>query len=211
MSREPRLLVDDWYSGEVPDNVALERDVYLDTSYSFASFLSRHRRAITLERACGAYDQASFVVGPEGKIHVGSFTCLNGVYLICHREIRIGRHCMFAWGSIVTDSWLGAQASVADRRHALQAAAIDPARWVPAVTAPEPVHIEDNVWVGFDSVILPGVRLGRGCVVGCKSVVDVDVPPYAVFVGYPGRIARFLNPDDSPGARQRALRELVQK
>jgi acetyltransferase-like isoleucine patch superfamily enzyme len=211
MTRDRLRLEGDWYPGDLPRNIVLEPDAHVDTSYSFAGFLSRQEQAITLERACGAYDQASFVVGPEGKVHVGSFTCLNGTYLICHREIRIGRHCLFAWGSIVTDSWLGPQAAVADRRQALQAAAADPHRWVPAVTAPQSVYVEDNVWVGFDSVILPGVRLGHGCIVGSKSVVDADVPAYAVFVGNPGRIVRFLDPDDTPQFRQQALRDYVRE
>ena len=59
-----------------------------------------------------------------------------------------------------------------------------------------PIVLEDNCWVGFDAVILPGVRLGRGCVVGCKTIVDKDVPPYAVITGSPAKIVRYLNPND---------------
>jgi acetyltransferase-like isoleucine patch superfamily enzyme len=67
------------------------------------------------------------------------------------------------------------------------------------------VVIEDNVWVGFDTVILPGVRLGRGCVIGCKTVIAADVPPYAVVAGSPPRVIRMLAPDDTEEARQEAL------
>jgi acetyltransferase-like isoleucine patch superfamily enzyme len=56
------------------------------------------------------------------------------------------------------------------------------------------VIIEDNAWVGFGAVILPGVTLGTGCVVGCKTIVAEDVPPYAIVAGDPPRIIRYLEP-----------------
>jgi acetyltransferase-like isoleucine patch superfamily enzyme len=201
----------DWYSGGVPANVILGEDAYLDSSYAFAMFLARRKRALTLGRACGAYDRATFVVGPNGRVRVGSFTCLNGVYLVCHQEITVGDHCLLAWGSVITDSPVPQPESVAERRSALRAAAEAPDRWLPAVSPPRPVTIEDNVWVGFDSVVLPGVHLGRGCIVGCKSVVSGEIPAYAVCVGNPGRVVRYLDPDDTPRARQLAFRESLRE
>jgi acetyltransferase-like isoleucine patch superfamily enzyme len=59
-------------------------------------------------------------------------------------------------------------------------------------------------------VILAGVRLGHGCVVGCKSVVAENVPPYAVVAGDPARILRHLHPDDTADARAHALRSYTQ-
>jgi acetyltransferase-like isoleucine patch superfamily enzyme len=197
----------DWYGAGIPGNVSLEDDVYLDSSYAFSRFISTEPTGLALGRACGAYDRATFVVGPRGKVSVGSFTCLNGVYLICHQRIEIGRHCLFAWGAVITDSWLDPPTTVASRRSAMEAAAKHPQRWMPEAAPSRPVLIEDNVWVGFDSIVLPGVTLGRGCIIGCKSVVDRDVPPYAVFVGNPGKVVRHLDADDSPEARQLAFQE----
>jgi acetyltransferase-like isoleucine patch superfamily enzyme len=67
------------------------------------------------------------------------------------------------------------------------------------------VTLEDNVWLGFDSVVLPGVTLGRGAIVGCKTIVTGDVAPYDVVVGDPMRVVRRLDPDDTREARERAL------
>jgi acetyltransferase-like isoleucine patch superfamily enzyme len=50
-----------------------------------------------------------------------------------------------------------------------------------------PVVIEDYAWVGSRAVILPGVRLGRGCVVAAGAVVTRDVPPLTVVAGVPAR------------------------
>lgn len=207
MSDGPRYLAHDWYAGAIPANVVLGRDVYLDTAYGFASFASVCRPGLVLGDACGAYDRTTFVVGPQGRIEVGAYTCLNGTYLLCNERITIGAHCLLAWGVVLTDSWLTPRTSVEARRAALALVAADPLRRMPAAAPPQPVTLEDTVWVGFDAVILPGVTLGRGCVVGCKSIVERDVPPYAVVAGNPARVVRFLEPDDTEAARAAALRE----
>jgi maltose O-acetyltransferase len=202
-----RYLDHDWYAGAIPANVALGRDVYLDTAYGFASFGSEQEPGLALGDACGAYDRTTFVVGPRGRITVGAYTCLNGTYLHCNERITIGAHCLLAWGVVLTDSWLMPATPLRARQTALRAVAADPLRRMPSASAPRPITLEDTVWVGFDAVILPGVTLGRGCVVGCTSIVAADVPPYALVVGNPARIVRYLEPDDTDAARAAALRE----
>ena len=51
-----------------------------------------------------------------------------------------------------------------------------------------PVYIEDYVWLSTRSMILPGVRVGRGAVVAAGSVVTRDVAPLAVVAGIPARV-----------------------
>ena len=51
----------------------------------------------------------------------------------------------------------------------------------------EPPIAEDEVSVGAGAVILPGVRLGRGCRIGAGAVVTRDVPPYTTVVGNPAK------------------------
>lgn len=116
---------------------------------------------------------------------------------------------MLAWGVVLTDTWLDASTPISVRRKVLQAAAANPLRSVLPVTSPQPIVLEDNVWVGFDSVILPGVRLGEGCIVGCKTIVVADIPPYAIVVGNPGRIIRYLEPDESKEDRDRIIQEYL--
>jgi len=52
------------------------------------------------------------------------------------------------------------------------------------------VVIEKNVWIGSNSVILPGVRIGSNSVVGAGSVVVNDIPSYSVALGNPARVVK---------------------
>ncbi|QQR60724.1 acyltransferase [Candidatus Uhrbacteria bacterium] len=56
----------------------------------------------------------------------------------------------------------------------------------------KPVTIEDDVWIGDYAVILPGVRIGKGSVVGTHSVVKSDVAPGTVVAGQPARLTKKL-------------------
>jgi acetyltransferase-like isoleucine patch superfamily enzyme len=191
------ILANDWYRGVVPPNVVLARDVYVDTSYSFVPFFSEKERALVMGEASGAYDRTAFVVGASGRVTVGPYTVLNATTLVCNERIAIGAHCLLAWGSVVTDTWPDAGVSLEARRRALREAAADPRRRIAPVSPPRPVTLEDNVWIGFDAVVLPGVTIGRGAIVGCKTIVRRSIPPYAVVVGDPARIIRTLDPEEA--------------
>ena len=210
--KEGRFRLDhDWYAGGIALNVSLGRDVYIDTSYGFAPFFSEQSPGLSLGDATGAYDRATFIVGTKGRVSVGTYTVLNGTYIICHERVTVGSHCLIAWGSVITDTWLAPDTSIDERRALLTRAAGDSLRRLAAIAPPCPVTLEDNVWVGFDSVVLPGMTLGRGSVVGCKTVITKDVPPYAVVVGDPARIIRYLDPDDTATERVEALREYARR
>jgi acetyltransferase-like isoleucine patch superfamily enzyme len=53
-----------------------------------------------------------------------------------------------------------------------------------------PIIIEDDVWIGAQTIVLPGVRIGKGSVIGAGSVVTRDVPPFTVAAGNPAKVIR---------------------
>ena len=55
-----------------------------------------------------------------------------------------------------------------------------------------PVIIEDDVWVAADSIILKGVRIGRGSIIAAGSIVTTDVPPFVLCGGVPARVIKKL-------------------
>lgn len=52
----------------------------------------------------------------------------------------------------------------------------------------DPITIEDDCWLGANAVILPGVRLGKGTVVGANAVVTKNSQDYAILGGVPARV-----------------------
>lgn len=50
--------------------------------------------------------------------------------------------------------------------------------------------IGNDVWIGYDAVIMQGVKIGDGAIIGARAVVTKDVPPYTIVAGVPTRIIR---------------------
>lgn len=57
-----------------------------------------------------------------------------------------------------------------------------------------PVVIEEDCWLGTGAIILPGVRVGRGSIIGAGAVVTKDIPPLSLAVGVPARVVRQITP-----------------
>lgn len=56
--------------------------------------------------------------------------------------------------------------------------------------------VGNDVWIGYESVIMPGVTIGDGAVIAAKSVVTKDVPPYTIFGGNPAQVIKQRFDDD---------------
>lgn len=59
------------------------------------------------------------------------------------------------------------------------------------------IVIEDDVWIGYGSIVFTGVRVGRGAIIAAGSIVTKDVPSYAIVAGNPAKIKgyRFTEKD----------------
>lgn len=58
------------------------------------------------------------------------------------------------------------------------------------------VHIERNVWIGGNAVIVPGITIGENSVIGAGSVVTKDIPANVIAAGNPCRVLRSINEND---------------
>lgn len=67
----------------------------------------------------------------------------------------------------------------------------------------KPIVVEDDAWLGTCSVILPGVRVGRGAVVGAGSVVTRSIPDGTVVVGNPARPLKVLDLSQIQGVEEK--------
>ena len=55
------------------------------------------------------------------------------------------------------------------------------------------MYIGDDVWIGTNVIILPGVNIGSHCIIGAGAVVTKDVPDYAIVGGSPAKVIRMRN------------------
>ena len=52
------------------------------------------------------------------------------------------------------------------------------------------VIVEDDVWIGRSAIIMPGVKIGKGSIVGAGSVVTKDIEPFSVVGGVPSKLIK---------------------
>jgi len=185
-----RVVPGDWFEGVVPDNVTLEEGCHLETSHSLLRFRSRAVCGLRLQHGAAAYTGTMFDVGPAGTVEVGRHALLNAVRIICDGHVEIGDHALLSWNVLLMDSYREPLGPQARRRHREELAAGRSPSFTPEV---RPIHIGPNVWIGFDSCILPGVTVGEGAIVGAHSVVTEAVPPYSLVAGNPARVVRPLH------------------
>jgi len=58
------------------------------------------------------------------------------------------------------------------------------------------VEIGNDVWIGCNVVVMPGVKIGDGAIVGSSAVVTKDIPPFAIAVGVPAHVIRYRFEED---------------
>jgi len=57
-------------------------------------------------------------------------------------------------------------------------------------TITETIIVGNDVWIGYEAVIMSGVKIGNGAIIGTRAVVTKDVPPYTIVGGIPAKIIR---------------------
>ncbi len=186
-----RTLPWDWYAGRIPENVAVDDTAYIETSYSFCFFRSRLPRGVEIGPGASTYLGTMFDVGPRGRVTLGKCALVHGARIICDSEILIGDYALLSWNVVLMDTYR-VPLNVSERRRELERVPTRQPRLTDGDVNATPIRIEPNVWIGFDSCVLPGVTIGEGSVVGARSVVTEDVPPYAVVAGNPARVIRRL-------------------
>ena len=127
------------------------------------------------------------------NIYVGHNTILQGYHKNKMRigdNAFIGPNCFFHSGggiTIGTNVGIAAYTKILTSVHEVQDLET-PLSFGPIVFSE--VVIEDNVHVGIGTVILPGVRIGKGAQIGAGAVVSRDIPAYAVAVGIPAKVIK---------------------
>lgn len=115
------------------------------------------------------------VIGDGSSIQ--AFSHITAINSIC-----IGKGVRIAPNVLITDNAHGAS----------EFKLLDLAPNIRPLVSKGPVIIEDNVWVGEKASIMPGVRIGKGAIIGANSVVTHDIPPYCVAAGIPAKVVKLM-------------------
>jgi acetyltransferase-like isoleucine patch superfamily enzyme len=127
-----------------------------------------------------------------GKIHIGEWCYIGDHSRIWSAEmIHIGSRVLISHGVNIHDT--NSHSLNADERHGHFVSIMSGGHpeSVPNLLS-APVVIEDDVWIGFNAIVLKGVHIGRASVISAGSVVTKDVPEKVIVAGNPARIIRKL-------------------
>jgi maltose O-acetyltransferase len=116
---------------------------------------------------------------------------INGFGLSVGRDVFINRACYFDLSAAIT---LGDAVVVG--HHCVFVTAgheVGPARRRAGARAAAPIVVEDGAWIGARATIMPGVRVGRGAVVGAGALVTRDVPADCIVAGVPAKMLRQID------------------
>jgi len=119
-----------------------------------------------------------FADKPGAEIRIGENTRIHGTCIHAFQSIVIGRNCLIAANCQIIDG-NGHDLSFPDVSNRIM-----------TFGSSRPVVIEDDVWIGANTIILPGTRIGRGSVVSASSVVASDIPAMVVAGGNPAKVIK---------------------
>lgn len=119
----------------------------------------------------------------------------NGIYISDARNLRIGTHVrinehVFLQGNITLGNHVMLAPYVAIYTNTHEHAQIDIPMVMAGDTETKPVILENNVWLGRNVVVLPGITIGEGAIVGANAVVTKNVAPYTIVGGIPAKEIR---------------------
>jgi acetyltransferase-like isoleucine patch superfamily enzyme len=181
------VFVGTWSHGELPANIQVGADCYLERKDSFLRFRSQHNPGLVLGDHVKAYAWTEFNVEPTGRLVVGAETILVGAVFMCAELIEIGARVVVSYNVTIADSDFHPRHPNLRRLDAVANAPWGDRSLRPALVT-RPVFIEDDVWIGIGAIILKGVRIGRGARIGAGAVVTRDVPTGCEAAGNPAQL-----------------------
>ncbi|WP_459878754.1 acyltransferase [Desulfothermus naphthae] len=117
----------------------------------------------------------------NSKLIIGnSSVIMDGTQISVVNYIKIGDRVLIGRGCAIVD-------------HLHDYRIIDCPLNIAPLTEGKPIVIEDDVFIGVNTVIAPGVRIGAHSFIGANSVVNVNIPPYSMVAGNPAKIVRSYN------------------
>lgn len=127
-------------------------------------------------------------LSPQACINIGNSVGLSGVVLAASQSIMVGDRVFIGANTTISDTNSHSLSFI--ERSPESYLKVGP-NWREPISS-SPIIIEDDVFIGMHSIILKGVRIGRGTVVGAGSVVSRDLPEFCIAAGNPAKPINWL-------------------
>ena len=127
----------------------------------------------------GLYQRCIVIAKDGGVLSIGDNTGISGSTLFCKKQIEIGKNVFIGGNCKIMDSdWHSLEASkrINQKEEDIKKA---------------PIIIGDDCFIGGNSIILKGTKLGRNCVIGAGSVVHGEFPDNSIIAGNPAKIIKY--------------------
>jgi len=175
-----------WTAGQLPANVRLGANTLLTDELAFKRFHSQKTDALVIGAHC-TMDGVHFDLGEQGQMVIGNYCYFTNAVLLCELEVRIGSYVVIGWNTTIADTDFHPLAPAERIADAIACSPLGQGRPRPPVLK-RPVIIEDDVWIGPNTTILKGVRIGAGAWIEAGSLLTRDVPPCARVLGNPAQV-----------------------
>lgn len=131
------------------------------------------------------------ILQSQGVCKLGKYVKVgNSTTIQCVNKVEIGDCTIVADNVVITDNNNHPLSPSYRKEWAVNYSDDTLSLWRHSVS--KPTIIEQNVWIGANSRICKGVRIGEGSIVAASSIVTKDVPPYSIVAGNPARIVKTL-------------------
>ena len=102
----------------------------------------------------------------------------------------LGINCRISGKTLIGDNvMMGPNVCIFTANHLFDR--IDIPMNMQGISKERPVVIEDDVWIGANTTILPGVKISKGAIIGAGAVVTKNVPEYAIVGGNPAKVLKY--------------------
>ncbi len=176
------------YNKEWFDSIVGPRELVKD--YNDSMHTEQKKREEILEKLLGGIGKDCILEPPiridnGSKVTIGdNFYSNYNLTLLDFERITFGDSCYIGPNVVIT--------SASHPLHPTERRRMDDE----AMRGSKPIVIEDNVWIGANCTILPGVTIGQGSIIAAGSVVTKDIPPMSIAGGIPCKAIREITDDD---------------
>lgn len=189
MTEREKMLLGMWYDANYDEGLLEERlqteELYF--AYNQTGPRETERKEQLLQALFPNMEKEVVILSPiytdyGYNCRIGEATFINhGAYLMDAGKITVGSHC-----------FIGPNCGMYTAIHAML-----PEERNRGIERAKPIVLGDNVWLGGDVTILPGVTIGSNTVIGAGSVVTKDIPSGVVAAGNPCRVMREITQADA--------------